>query len=152
MTTTRTNDISSADAHLSRAFAPRSCGPQGSSGHHFRSRHWAPFLATQPTVNIEETADAYLLTLYAGGLDKSGFRVSALGDVLSIRYVGSPDASDSRRFTRREQRHDNFEREFALNSRVQIDAIAANYSEGVLTVCLPKTLEAMQPEHQVPVQ
>jgi HSP20 family protein len=103
-------------------------------------------------VNIEETADAYVLSLYAAGLEKSGLRVSVQGDVLAIRYEASQDGDSTRKFTRREQRHGSFEREFALNGKVQIDAIAASYSEGTLTARLPKTPEAMLPEHQVPVQ
>ena len=103
-------------------------------------------------MNIEETADAYLLSLYAVDLDKSGLRISVQADVLTIRYQANPDSADTRKFTRREQMHGSFEREFALNGKVQVDAIAASYSEGVLTVRLPKTPEAMQPERQVPVQ
>jgi HSP20 family protein len=104
-------------------------------------------------VNIEETADAFIVCLYAAGLDKNGFHVSAQGDVLSIRYAAAaPDESSARKFTRREQADNSFAREFALNARVQVEAISATYSDGVLTVRLPTTPDAMQPEHQVPVQ
>lgn len=103
-------------------------------------------------VNIEDAADAYIISLYAAGLDKSGIRVSAQGDVLSIRYT-APEADDSARsFTRRELPQCSFEREFALNAKVQLDAISATYSDGVLVVRLPKTPDAMEPEREVPVQ
>ena len=74
--------------------------------------------------------------------------------VLSQNRAAGITASDdsTRTYTRRELPHSSFEREFALNARVQLDAISASYSEGVLTVRLPKTPDAMRPEQQVPVQ
>ena len=103
-------------------------------------------------VNIEETADAYVLSLFAAGLDKAGIRVSAQGDVLSIRYTAPREGDSTRSFTRRELSQGSFAREFALNARVQLDGIRASYQDGTLTVHLPKTPEAMQPVREVPVQ
>ena len=151
MTMTHTTETTSNNEHPSRACGPRNWGSRGGPGHRFGG-HGGPFSRSQIPVNIEETADAYILSLFAGGLDKSGLRVSVNGDLLTIRYEASQDSGTTRKFTRREQPHGGFEREFALNSKVQIDAIVASYSEGVLTVRLPKTPDAMQPEHQVPVQ
>jgi HSP20 family protein len=151
MTTTHTTEKTSNNENSSRACGSRSCGPRGGPGHRFGG-HGGPFSRGQTPVNIEETADAYILSLFAVGGDKSGLRVSVNGDVLTIRYEASQDSGTTRKFTRREQPYGSFEREFALNSKVQIEAIAASYSEGVLTVRLPKTPDAMQPERQVPVQ
>jgi HSP20 family protein len=164
MTTTNTAETSSSNERPARGCGPRSCGPRGAGprfggpfagpfGPHFAARFGGPGGSwRQAPVNIEETDQAYLLSLYAAGLDKSGIRVSAQADVLSIRYVAPPAEDGARKFTRRELPHTSFEREFALNARVQLDAISAAYSDGVLTVRLPKTPEAVQPEHQVPVQ
>jgi HSP20 family protein len=173
MTTTNTTENSSNNQSQTRSCGPHSCGPRGGGprfggpfaggpgpfggpfGAHFAAKFGGPggpFGRRQAPVNIEETADAYSLSLYAAGLDKSGFHVGAQGDVLRIRY-DAPQAEDgARKFTRREQQHASFEREFALNAKVQLDAITASYSEGVLTVRLPKTPDAMQPERQVSVQ
>jgi HSP20 family protein len=92
------------------------------------------------------------LSLYAAGLDKNSFHVSAQGDVLRICYEAAKGEEGTRTFTRRERPHTSFEREFALNAKVQLDAITASYSDGVLTVRLPLTPDAKRPEHQVPVQ
>lgn len=169
MATTNTPETPSNNERQSRGCGPRGCGPHGGGprfggpfaggpgpfGPHFTAKFGGPggpFGRRQAPVNIEETADAYTLSLYAAGLDKGGFHVSAQGDVLSIRYEASQAEDGARKFTRREQQHASFEREFALNAKVQLDAITATYSEGVLTVRLPKTPDAMQPERQVPVQ
>lgn len=164
MTTTNTSESNTGSERPARACGPRSCGPRGAGprfsgpfagpfGPHFAARFGGPSGSwRQAPVNIEETADAYVLSLYAAGLDKGGIRVSAQGDVLSIRYAASPAEDGARRFTRRELPHSSFEREFALNAKVQVDAITAGYHDGVLTVHLPKTPDAMQPERQVPVE
>lgn len=106
----------------------------------------------QAPVNIEDKADAYIVNLYAAGLDKSGFHVSAQGDVLCICYTAAQVDDGARTFTRRENWLGSFQREIALNSLVQIDAIAASYVDGVLTIRLPKTVQAQEPGREVPVQ
>jgi HSP20 family protein len=146
MTTTTPSDTTTDNTRTARGCGPRGGGPRGG---------WR-----QAPVNIEETTDAFILSLYVAGLNKSGIQVSAQGDVLRIRYTaaqsegseGSQGGESARRFTRREMPHTGFEREFALNAKVQLEVISASYSEGVLTVRLPKTPDAMQPEHQVAVQ
>ncbi|NVO06509.1 MAG: Hsp20/alpha crystallin family protein [Rhodoferax sp.] len=169
MTTTTTAETSSSNPRSARSCGPRGCGPAGYGprfggpfagpfsgpfagpyGPHFAARFGGGW--RQAPVNIEETADAYILSLYAAGLDKNHIHVSAQGDVLRIRYEAAPAEDGTRTFTRRERPHSSFEREFALNAKVQVDAITASYSEGVLTVHLPLTPEAKRPEHQVPVQ
>jgi HSP20 family protein len=163
MTTTNTPETPSNTQHPARGCGPRGCGPRGAGprfggpfGPHFAARFGGsggPFSQRNVPVNIEESADAFIVSLYAAGLDKNAFHVSAQADVLSIRYAAAaPDESSARKFTRREQADNSFAREFALNARVQVEAISATYSDGVLTVRLPKTPDAMQPEHQVPVQ
>lgn len=151
MDTTQNLETTTNNELPSRACSPRGCGSRGCAGPLFGGSG-GPFARSLAPVNIEETADTYILSLYAAGLDKGGLRVSVLGDVLTIHYKASPDVDSTRKFTRREQQLGSFEREFALNGKVLADAIAASYNDGMLTVRMPKTPEAMQPEHQVPVQ
>jgi len=89
-------------------------------------------------VNIEDTPAAYILSLYADGLDKSAIRVSTQADLLSIRYQPEQNEDSTRRFTWRERAPSGFERRFGLNAKVRIDDISATYVDGVLTVQLPK--------------
>lgn len=110
------------------------------------------FARRRVPANIEETGEAFLLSLYASGLDKSRIALDVRDDVLHIRYQ-APQADDgNRRFTRQELTRMDFEREFALNGKVRIDEITASYNDGVLTVQLPKTPEATQPAHGISVQ
>jgi HSP20 family protein len=174
MTTTTNNDTTNTpeaatdNERRTGGCAARSCGPRGTGprfggpyagpfagpfGPHFAARFGGPGGSWRAApVNIEDTQQAFVLSLFAAGLDKRGIRLSAQGDVLSIRYDAPAVEEGPRRFTRREQPHSSFAREFALNAKVQLDAIAASYSDGVLTVHLPKTPDALQPAREVPVQ
>lgn len=104
-------------------------------------------------VDIEDTPDAFVLSLYAAGLDRQQIAIGVHEDVLTIRHQSSQGAGDGeRRFTRRESRSPDFVREFALNGKVRTEAIEASYADGVLTVRLPKTPQAMQPEQRIIVR
>lgn len=109
--------------------------------------------STHVPVDIEDTPDSFVLSLFASGLDKQRFQICVQDDVLTIRYQAPPSGEEtSRRFTRRESRASDFVREFALNGKVVVDSITASYADGVLTVQLPKTAEAKRPEQTIVVQ
>lgn len=141
-----------SDGRCGRRYGPgfeHACGPRGNTG-----PYWAaggPWGLRRVPVNIEETDDAFVIVMFAAGLDKSSFHVTVKDDVLTIRHQ-APDDSNSRRFTRREMQQESFEREFALNGKVSAEAIDARYENGVLTLRLPKTPDAMQPARSVTVQ
>ena len=142
-----------SDGRCGRRYGPgfaHGCGPRGHTG-----PDWAagagPWGLRRVPVNIEETAAAFIIVMFAAGLDKSAFHISVKDDVLTIRYQ-APEAGHSRRFTRREMPQDSFEREFALNGKVNTEAIEARYENGVLTLRLPKNPDAMQPARNVTVQ
>jgi len=142
-----------SDGRCGRRYGPgtaHGCGARGQAG-----RYWAagagPWALRRAPVNIEETGDAFIIVMFAAGLDKSAFQISVKDDVLTIRYHAA-EASNSRRFTRREMQHDSFEREFALNGKVSAQAIDAHYDNGVLKLRLPKNPDAMQPARNVTVQ
>jgi HSP20 family protein len=102
--------------------------------------------------NIEETDDAFVLSLHAAGLDKSDFQVKVRDDLLTIACQAQEAMPTSRKYTRRETQGQGFEREFALNGKVVIEDIEAHYDNGVLTVRLPKNADAMRPAQDITVQ
>lgn len=144
------------------AFAPRGgCGGRGRhwggpAGGRRGIPPWARFFegswASAP-VNIEETPERFVLTLYAAGLRKESIQLTVQGDVLTIAYPGAAAEApaETGRFTRREFRDPSFERTFRLSGKVAIDGIGARYADGVLTVTLPKTPEAQQPPQPIAV-
>ena len=114
---------------------------QGGMGKRFGNRK---------SVNILETADAYILKLYAAGLRKDLFTISVDEDVLNISY--QPEAATEDKFIYEEYRPTAFERAFKLNDKVLKDQIGAAYTDGVLEVTLPKDPEAHKPGQSIEIR
>ncbi len=93
----------------------------------------------QPPVNVRETKDWYEIQLFAPGLNREAFEVSVGDDVLSVRFQPPTADATGDQFLHREwAARAPFERQFALNGKVDVAAIAARYSDGVLYLTLPK--------------
>ena len=102
--------------------------------------------------NIEETDTAFIISLYAAGLQKDNFTISVTGDVLTIKYTAPANAENNPdQFAHLEYQPDSFERSFQLNGKVITDSISATYVDGVLKVTLPKNPETNKPAQQVKV-
>lgn len=95
--------------------------------------------------NIAEHDDRYEVALSAPGLDKEKFHVSVDKNVLTIAFDAADEHADERdeAFTWKEFSHASFAREFILPKSVKIDEINAEYINGILTVNIPKDMEAI---------
>lgn len=129
-------------------FGPGACGPQGRFG------GLPPFGMRRVPANIEETDDAFVLSLHAAGLQRDQLDISIRDDVLTVSYRGeaTPGDSPTGRFIWREVHNRDFERRFALKRKVLIDGITARYVDGVLTLTLPKNPQMNQPGQQINLQ
>ncbi len=132
----------SADNNSSTARPTSRCG----------GGHAHPFARRRVPANVEETDDAFVLSLYAAGLDKGDCQVNVRDDLLTVSCRDQEVTPTGRRYTRREMQGQGFEREFALNGKVLLENIEAHYANGVLTVHLPKNPDAMRPAQDIPVQ
>lgn len=103
-----------------------------------------PTLAgTLPAVNVKETEDGFFLELAAPGLKKEDFKVEINEGVLSVsaeRKVEETQKQDG--YTRREFHYGHFTRRFALPDTADESQIKAQYTDGILTLVLPKKEEA----------
>ncbi len=116
----------------------------------FRSRYMGN---AQPPVNIDETDNAYTVSLFAAGLAKERVKLTVKDDVLTVSYQpdthAGPDSPAGS--TYQEYRQDAFERQFRLNDKVLTDQISASYTDGVLRVTLPKNPETNTPAQTIAV-
>ncbi len=105
----------------------------------------------QPPVNIRELEDRYELHLAAPGRSKQDFQLKVQGNLLTITGKGQEesDIAQNSNWARQEFRTVAFERQFQLNEKMDADAIAANYVDGVLIVTLPKFASAHTPARDV---
>lgn len=115
-------------------------------GHHGRA-HWHggqahPFARPWggAPANVAEYDDRYELELFAPGLSRADFTLQLADKTLTIR-ADKKQAEGEGEWLRREYRPGGFERSFTLNEKIDTEAITAAYTEGVLTVTLPKYAE-----------
>jgi HSP20 family protein len=96
-----------------------------------------------PSVNISEDSDQYKVALAAPGLKKSDFNIKVDGNMITISSEKEEKKEEKEvKFTRHEYSYSSFSRTFTLPDEVNQDKIEAVYSDGVLTLTLPKREEA----------
>ncbi len=92
-----------------------------------------------PAVNVKETETAFHLELAAPGLKKEDLKVNVANNTLTIGYKSEEKSEETaEKFTRQEFGFTSFERSFRLPKTVNAEAINAAYTDGILTVELPK--------------
>ncbi|MFD2563042.1 Hsp20/alpha crystallin family protein [Aquimarina rubra] len=100
---------------------------------------------TLPKVNIRETKDAYFVDMAAPGLKKSDFHIDLDNQILSISSEMKESAEQQdENYTRREFGYSSFKRSFSLPETIKEDKIKAEYTNGVLSIHIPKKEEAIQ--------
>ncbi|QIP16196.1 Hsp20/alpha crystallin family protein [Spirosoma aureum] len=92
-----------------------------------------------PAVNVKEVETAFQLELAAPGLKKEDLKINVENNTLTIAYKPEAKADETGpKFTRHEFGFNAFERSFRLPKTVNADEIKASYTDGILTVELPK--------------
>jgi len=101
---------------------------------------------TLPSVNIKETSDNYEVEVAAPGMEKSDFKITLDGNLLTISSVREhQQASREESFTRKEFSYQSFQRSFELPKNVvDEDKISARYENGLLMLTIPKREEVKQ--------
>ncbi|MEI8235512.1 MAG: Hsp20/alpha crystallin family protein [Verrucomicrobiota bacterium] len=97
----------------------------------------------QPSANIREERDAYVLELEMPGVCKTGIEVTVEQNELTI--VGHrSDAEPQGEAVYRESRRADFRRSFELDPSINAAKIQAKMEQGVLKLTLPKA-ESIKP-------
>lgn len=98
---------------------------------------------TVPAVNVLDSNHEFVIDVAVPGLKKSDFDINIDNHVLSIGVESKTENNEkTENYTRREFGYSSFKRTFAIPESVNIDAISADYSDGILKVHLPKKEEA----------
>lgn len=119
---------------------------------------FAPFgerngMLAMPAVDIVEKPNAYEITAELPGLDEKAIKVSLANGTLSIKGEKTEEKEEKEKdYYLSERRFGSFERAFRVPEGVEVDKIDANFKNGVLTVTLPKTAAAQQPEKKIAVK
>lgn len=96
-----------------------------------------------PYADIHETDRAVIVSMEVPGVDKSAIDIQLDKGVLTVK--GAVDAAkyESLRPIYSEYNVGNFVRTFSVSTKIDASGIAAKVADGVLTIELPKSKEAL---------
>lgn len=106
-----------------------------------------------PAMDLVEGADAYEITAELPGIDEKNVEINLANHVLTIKGEKKEQTEQTdKNYHLTERRFGSFQRSFQLPEGVDTDKIDASFSKGVLTVKLPKTVEARKAEKKITVK
>lgn len=110
----------------------------------WNNRNFSKTNTTLPSVNIKENAEAFTVELAAPGFEKGDFKIELNRNLLTISSEKKleSETKEGEVFTKREFSYQSFSRSFTLPQIADGDRIEANYTNGMLTVSIPKREEA----------
>ena len=103
-----------------------------------------------PTVDISETENGFEIHAELPGVNESDVNVSLTDNLLTIKgEKRTEEKTDNKNFHRVERRYGSFQRSFTLPRQVNTAEIKAGFKDGILSLSIPKTEEAMPTEIQI---
>ncbi len=127
--TRRTHGATSPFSLFDKFFGEFFTDPVTSSGIH------------SPPVDIFETDEALTLEFELPGVDESSIDIEVVGNQLSLKATRAGLAEDVRRYAT-EHRRGDLSRRIVLPRGLDTEGIEASWSNGVLTLSVPKAAEA----------
>lgn len=106
----------------------------------FFDKRWLPYHEmTVPSVNVQETKNAFALEVAAPGMKKDDFKLEVKDGCLLISAETKAEKEEKEdNYTRKEFNFQSFSRSFWLPENVNADAIKATYTDGLLKIEVPK--------------
>ncbi len=106
-----------------------------------------------PATDIEETDKEFRIVFELPGMEKKDIKVSVEDNVLTVSGERKDRTEEKdKNYVRSEIRCGTFSRSFSLPRTVDVNNVAADYKDGLLTVSLQKTEESKPKEIEVKVQ
>lgn len=104
-------------------------------------------------VNIKETEKEYLLQIIAPGLVKEDFVISLENNTLTVAVEKMDEnVNENEKFIRREYKQSAFKRSFTVDEKIDVEAVSAQYVNGVLALTLPKKVDVKPATKQITIQ
>ena len=101
-------------------------------------------------LDVEENADAYIVTANLPGVNQEDISVNIHDDVLTVSAETAAENGDEKgKMLIRERRFGVFSRSLRFPAIVDGDAVEASYENGVLSITLPKAAHVKP--RQIPV-
>jgi len=138
----------SIDKSMERFLNPLNPDLLGSSFFNFRSVEQNQF----PKVDIAETENNFLITAELPGIDEKNVDITLDEGALTIKGEKKAESEDTQgEFYSRERSYGVFQRSFEVPTIINQNKIEASFTNGVLTVRMPKTPEAKKEVKKIPI-
>jgi|SRR6516164_1025343 len=112
-----------------------------------------PTWAKMPAVDVLENEKGYEITADLPGMDEKNIEVKVTDGVLTMKGERREEMEEKKKdYYLQERSYGSFQRSFELPDSVDADKIEANFKKGVLTVKLPKKVEAQKPAKKIEVK
>lgn len=109
--------------------------------------------ATMPSVNINEDTNQFNIEVAAPGMEKKDFKIDLNNNVLTVSSEHEEKSEEKgKKHLRKEFSYTSFSRSFTLPNTVKEDGIKASYTNGLLSITIPKKEEAKEkPARQIAI-
>lgn len=106
-----------------------------------------------PAIDVTESDTAYTISAELPGIAEKDIEVNITGDVLILSGEKRREREEKEKNRYLSERaYGAFQRALAIPDGVDRDAIAAEFSKGVLTVTLPKSKEAQKQQKKIEIK
>jgi HSP20 family protein len=95
-----------------------------------------------PRLDLREEAEHFTVTALLPGVDPKELEMTVLGNTLTLAGERRTDAPEQATWHRRERGAGKFLRTIDLPAEIDADQVRADFTNGVLTVTLPKAANA----------
>jgi HSP20 family protein len=106
-----------------------------------------------PAMDLVEKEKGYEISAELPGIDEKNVEIKVANHMLTIKGDKKEEKEERQKdYYLSERRYGSFQRSFAVPDGVDTDKIEASFVKGVLTVKLPKTVEAQNAEKKIAVK
>ncbi|HXP74232.1 MAG TPA: Hsp20/alpha crystallin family protein [Stellaceae bacterium] len=108
---------------------------------------------TLPAVDVSEDDKAFKITAELPGMSEKNIDVTVTGDLVVLKGEKQQEREEKGKNRYLSERsYGSFQRSFYLPEGVARDKVTAEFKDGVLTVTLPKTVEAQAQQKKIEVK
>lgn len=106
-----------------------------------------------PAVDVSEDEKSYTVAAELPGMEEKDVEVTVSGDMLTIKGEKRAEKEEKEKnYYISERSYGEFRRTFVLPEGIDREKIAATFAKGVLTVSMPKTVEAQKEQKKIQVK
>jgi HSP20 family protein len=92
-----------------------------------------------PPIDLTDASDQFVLLAMLPGIEREEIDLSISERTVTLRGERKRETTEGARYIRRERGYGAFEKRIELPEPIQPDEVSAQYTDGILTIILPKS-------------